>query len=148
MPLVSSVILCALRKAQEGAKRLGVPVPSLHPSSPCKPLIVLGRRGQGRSSGTKKELDPMGLWRRAKSSGDFVCDAYGVAGRTSLQTCFFLRKIKITELLCGHYEKVKLKACRVISVTGRLNIQRRELWEEGKDSVCPSSCTCTLLTRY
>lgn len=44
----------------------------------------------------------MGLWRRAKSRWDLVCDAYGEAGRTSLQACFFIRKKEIIELLHGH----------------------------------------------
>lgn len=67
MLLACSVILPTLRKEQEGAKRLGAPVPSLRPSSPCKSLIVLGRRvgREDKSSGTKEELDPVRLWRRA-----------------------------------------------------------------------------------
>jgi len=68
--LATFVILRALRKEQKGVKRLGGPVTSLCPSSPCKPLTVLGRsRGrEDKSSGTKEELDSTGLWRRAKSS--------------------------------------------------------------------------------
>lgn len=105
MLLASFVIFCALRKEQEGAKQLRRSVPSLCPSSPYKSMIVLGRGGgrEDKSSGTKEELYPMGLWRRAQSSGDFVCDAYSEAGRTSLQAFFFfIRKIKIIELLHGH----------------------------------------------
>lgn len=44
----------------------------------------------------------MGFGRRSKSSASSVCDAFGEAGRTSLQACFFIRKLKIIELLCGH----------------------------------------------